>query len=185
MAIILNDIEIVKLLLNHSDIDVNDIANFDESTYGFLNWSKANHFDHYFTPLHEAIELENVEIVKMLLNCPDILVNKIEIYDNYQNTNKDCFDRVWQTALCRAIQKQNYEIVKLLLEQPNIDVNKEAVYRHNDIIDPYVHNMVNEYGRNENLDDNDQSRIIIKRTALQFALAGKSKDIVQLFIKSR
>lgn len=77
----INDVQIVKLLLNHLDIDVNFVANFDETFYDLSNWSFTDHFDQYFTPLHQAVEIDNYEIVKLLLNHPKILVNNLEIFD--------------------------------------------------------------------------------------------------------
>ncbi|KAK8870239.1 hypothetical protein M9Y10_008116 [Tritrichomonas musculus] len=156
IAIVLNDIPVVKLLLNHPKINVNAVANFDETTYGFLGWSYANHFDHYYTPLHEAIELNNVEVVRLLLSHPKIAVNRIEIYDNYENSFKDRFDRVRQSALCRAIQKQSYEIVKLLLEHPGIDVNIPSILHKRDSIDPYYHNQAPDDINFDNNDDNKE-----------------------------
>lgn len=132
IAIEMEFLPAVKLLLERPDIDVNAIANFDDESFNFSSWSKTDYFDFYYTPLHEAVELENIEIIKLLLAHPKIDVNKIEVFDNYNGRCKGVYDRVKQSVLCRAIQKQNCEIVKLLLDHQGIDVNRPAVFYQND-----------------------------------------------------
>ena len=81
--------------------------------------------------------------------------------------------------------------MKLLLEQPNIDVNISSVYHQNDTNEPYcnyLNNGVEEEANEEENEikfdyfDEDKDEIIVKRSALQFAYAGKSKDIIQLLL---
>lgn len=99
--------------------------------------------------MHEAVELGNIEIIKLLLAHPKIDVNKIEVFDTFEGKHKGIYGRVRQTVLCRAIQKQDYEIVKLLLEIPGIDANKQAVFSQNETDDPYSKN-------NNDVDDNEE-----------------------------
>ena len=186
LAILLENVPIVKLLLNHPGIDLNIRANFDESTYRFDQWSKTSHFDIYFTPLQEAIELENVEIMKLLLKNPNISVNEIEAYDLYDDALKNSFDRVKQTALCRAIQKKNYELVKLLLDHPEIDVNMPAIFHSNATrnVDFEYDDEDYEIGDFGDFDEYeiDEYDVIIKKSPLQFAYESRSQEIIQLLL---
>lgn len=56
------------------------------------------------TPLHLAIDKTNFRLVKLLLDCPVIQVNKI-------------------APLCRAVSNKNIKMVELLLAHPQIEVN--------------------------------------------------------------
>lgn len=186
--------EVVKLLLEKPDIDVNSIANFDEESFNFEYWRKGKQFDSYYTPLQEAVELEDIEVIKLLLAHPRIDVNKYGIFDTYEGKYKYKFNRVKQTVLCRAIQMQNFEIVQLLLQHQGIDVNRKAVFYQNETNDNYNNEDdtdEEEMNTNEDVqelshfikDDDDDSKLIIRRRPLQFAYAGKSKEIIQLLLK--
>ena len=61
-------------------------------------------------PLHIACENNNIEIVKLLLQHPNIDVNAKENYTG-------------NTCLHTASAKKSIRLVELLLEKPNIDVN--------------------------------------------------------------
>lgn len=188
IAIEMEYLPVVKVLLERPGIDVNAVANFDDASFNFSSWSNTEYFDFYYTPLHEAVELGNIEIIKLLLAHPKIDVNKIEVFDTFEGKHKGIYNRVRQTVLFRTIQKQDYEIVKLLLEIPGIDVNKQAVFHQNETDDPYYKNYKDvddneeENKENERIFFHNGRQFIIKRTPLQFAHAGNSEEIIQLLL---
>ena len=106
MAIKKRNIDIVKLLIKHEELDIN----FINKTYNFRDnkvmWDKT-------TALNLAVDMENAEIVKVLLEC-----EKIDV--NYKNINEQNQIR---TALHTAVKKENLDIIQLLLNHKNIDVD--------------------------------------------------------------
>ena len=64
------------------------------------------------TALSEACLYGHVEIVKLLLDCPDVDINLV-----------DCFDG---TALQSAIMSGQTEIIKMILERPDLQIDKES-----------------------------------------------------------
>ena len=69
------------------------------------------------TALMIAIKNNNIEIVKILIERPDININP--------QPNKF---RDGDTALNIAIRNHNIEIIKLLLSKPNIGINSQTIY---------------------------------------------------------
>lgn len=98
-----NNIEIVKLLLDHKDIDVNAIVRNEIMEQD----------EHYFTErsaLYEAVYYDTVEIIRLLINQEKIDVNyKAKTIQDNQIT-EEC------SILERAIQINNPEVIKLLQE---------------------------------------------------------------------
>jgi ankyrin repeat protein len=86
-----NNIDSLKILLNHPEIDINKTTNNNIS------------------PLHIACSIGNTECVKLLINIKGIDVNKI--------------DKRGITALGAACWCGHTECVKLLLKHPDIDIN--------------------------------------------------------------
>ena len=128
-------IEIVKMLLTRSDIDVNKSA-------CAIDVNKA--YNDGCTALMCAIIKGNIEIVQILLDRSDIDVNKsacalseaceygyIEIVKmllDRSDIDVNKADNDGWTPLMRAIFNGNIEIVKMLLTRRDIDVNKADNY---------------------------------------------------------
>ena len=68
------------------------------------------------TALSEACLYGHVEIVKLLLDCPDVDINLV-----------DCFDG---TALQSAIISGQAEIIEMILERPDLEIDKESFPAH-------------------------------------------------------
>lgn len=79
------------------------------------------------TVLHFAVEQEDYEIIKILLNKKDIDVNAKKIF-KYQKNKTNFFSIKETNALCISIEKGNLEIIKLLLTR-EIDVNVKKIYK--------------------------------------------------------
>lgn len=128
MSIMLNDygLSYAKKLLNHPKIDVNIIANFDESTSILKNiviFNEIPHFDVFFTPLHLAVELEKMEMIKLLLSHPNISLNEIEKYTTYTRVSYYIsvnYKTVEQTVLHRSIQKKKFRYIKSYVRSTKI-----------------------------------------------------------------
>lgn len=88
-------------------------------------------FNSYYTYLYHASENGNYGIVKVLLEHPEIDVNKRSIllfFFTYNDIYKELkwsllFFNIQKTALHVAIIKRRLEIVQLLLSHDKIDVN--------------------------------------------------------------
>ena len=102
LAIEYNDLETIKLLLSHTEIDPNK-----EAKYGMDRE----------TPLITAIYAGNSEAIKLLLGHEKIDPNK---------ETKQMMHR--ETPLIKAIHAGNSEAIKLLLGHEKIDPNKETKY---------------------------------------------------------
>lgn len=122
LAINYKNIEILKLLLKHDDINVNAIETQDNDER---------------SALYLAIDQENVEAVEILLTNLQIDINYV--YTNYIHGHKIEQNRLIggpitgyvsgkfkNTVLTAAIRNNNIEIIRLLLEFPGIDVNIKA-----------------------------------------------------------
>ena len=94
-----SNLEVIKILLNHPDIDVNIKNGINYKSNSLYYMCKYNH----------------IEIVKLFLEHPDIDVNTI---NDFEKT----------TCLGNACFSENEEIVKLLLSHPKINVNIKNKY---------------------------------------------------------
>lgn len=116
------NIEIVKLLLNNDKIDINinnreiEAHNSVTATIRKIAMLKEK------TALFLAVEKENIEIIKLLLNKENLLINEY---------NGEWF----LTALHLAAQKSNIEIVKLLLSRKDINKNIKQGFSNKKPID--------------------------------------------------
>lgn len=76
------------------------------------------------TALYEAVDLENIQIIKFLLDNKEIDVNIINIITEW-TTNGPSYRLFWideQTALFLAVKKRNIEAVKLLMTNSRINL---------------------------------------------------------------
>lgn len=121
LAVKMQNIEIIKLLLNVKEINVNCII----STRGKKSTNEAS--------LHTAIKLNNLEIVQLLLSKPEIDVN-IKLVINEKNDH-DNERKIEVTPICLAVRKNNLEMLKLLLFTNKIDLNTKLIYSCNECIE--------------------------------------------------
>ncbi|KAK8892426.1 hypothetical protein M9Y10_029653 [Tritrichomonas musculus] len=138
IAIETKSLDIVKLILNHHDIDVN--LNKIEYNHMYLNNKKLDYdFIKEKSPLLIALQMKNMEMIKLLLSSPKIDVNKKyikkKITGTVNNENRIDYDDennkidiVKELSLLNiGISQKNYEFVELLLSNPDIDVNSEEI----------------------------------------------------------
>lgn len=146
-------VQLVKALLEVKDINVNaknidrrkliyPIHTGDDPNRGKLNYGK--------TPLYLAVENGHVDVVRVLLDHPDIDVNVKDKYSVFPlwlaveyndskmveallrhssidvNAKYICNDHY--TSLHNAVEKGYLQIVNILLSHPNIDVNMKEKY---------------------------------------------------------
>ena len=165
----------VEALLTESKIDVNQkikqrcdqlkflyFEDFDGSTV----FTVVSGGSYEKTPLFAAVEKENFEIIKLLLNTDDIDVNVINNEnDNIWGGNMIMFCELTKkkTALYVAIEKENIEIIKLLLANNNIDVN--------------IPNM-------EDACTGGGDEKVWKRTALYNAISKNNNEITKLLLQN-
>ena len=138
-------VEVVKLLLQHEDIEINKAGKYGDTA--LLAASQEGHAGVVQLLLEdEEIEVNreningrtalyeasyngngNAEIVQLLLQEDDIDVNK-----EYRSTRSDGENK---TVLWIASQKEHTEIVQLLLEHPNTNVISKGFNEQGDIIE--------------------------------------------------
>ena len=127
-----NNLEIVKLLLNHKDTQVNTISYVRKPLSDEL-YNTERDITTGKTALEVAVKNENNEIVQQLLQHNNIDVNikcfkfGIEYWQGYGGGNDDLFIR--KTVLHTAVKIENLDLVKLLLANDNIDVNAKYTFR--------------------------------------------------------
>ena len=130
------NIEIVKSLISHQDIDVNVHSIYDIQINNDLLEKVQEK-----TALHLAIEQENYEMVECLLNCSRIDVNAIvRLKKNEYGTKYEKFgDYIFEgievkkqqykekTGLIMAVKNKNITMAKILLSKEGIDVNSKLI----------------------------------------------------------
>ena len=111
---LMSDTEILKAVSNG---DIDSINQFLHSEHCDINkeydaefYTKHFGYSTQFTLLYYAVATNQPNIVKLLLNTPNIDVNK--------------GDNFGRTPLYTAANKENTECIELLLKAPDIDVNK-------------------------------------------------------------
>lgn len=194
LAIEKGNIEIVKLLLQCEKIDINSLKIY--KTYGdddecYSNWLKITEQ----TPLHVAIEQNNIEIINLLLKNNKIDVNLLQTKLNgtisfddfekwfdsdgsiYTNTRKniDYFENKIEkmSELHLAILKENIQIIKLLLSNRKIDVNLRYEIINKD------YRLKNHWkGENDN-------ETVEKKTPLQIAIEKNNIKIINLLLAKK
>ncbi len=200
LAVENENIEIVKILLSHKDVDVN-ILNESNAEYTrgrsdeYFSYTDYKTKNKKRTALYLAVLKENTEIIKLLLENKRIDVNVI---------NTSTFDTAWdkgdvyfteykkeRTALYLAVQKRNIEIINLLLSNNNIDVNiLNSIYFINDKQNDFIFND----NDSQSSDFNDEINYIwnqpkgnekdYKHTALCLAILNQDIEIVDLLLKN-
>lgn len=131
MAVENENIKIVELLLARPEIDINYLFKSFSTSYNSRNIGKIGNTKEDAlekTALHIAVEKENIKLVQLLLERPEIDVNilfkETHKYECTESKDEiDPFDYIQKTALYIAVQNGNEEIINLLLANPKIDVN--------------------------------------------------------------
>ncbi|KAK8896635.1 hypothetical protein M9Y10_014547 [Tritrichomonas musculus] len=115
------NLEIIKLLLNHPKIEINK----EKKCYknDLVAYSKA--------ALHIAVEQQNIEIVSLLL--PKCNVNKEKEVKIFPPPN---FEETINSLFIALIYK-NIEMFKILLSHPKIDINQENTLEMSFLGDDY------------------------------------------------
>lgn len=118
LAVYNDNLEIVKLLLEHPTLEVDiNMTSFEQGESALILALYPYKRDGKLLEL----STEKIEIIKLLLNYPNCKLN-INIQDNNGNT-----------ALIYAINR-DLEIVKMLLSYPGIDVNIKNNYSETALI---------------------------------------------------
>eukprot|EP00833_Pecoramyces_ruminatium_P006729 jgi/Orpsp1_1/1180761/evm.model.c7180000074572.1 len=121
-AYIKHDVEQIKKIYNYPDIintfkllkacignDTTQIPCIINETSSALFYKTVQGY----TPLHLAINNDNLEVVRMLLRCEKVNVN---IYDKYG------FSPIFY-----AILKKRYDILKMLINHPSVKINYKNI----------------------------------------------------------
>ena len=133
-AITKNNIEIIKLLLDNKDIDVNFVRKYNDSDYNEYRGNiEKKEIKKEQTLLHQVVNEQNNEIVKLLISNQNIDTNLINYSynysENYYMTKKEdsyCKEETLnETSLYLAVKNGNDEIVKTLLSNKDIDINSK------------------------------------------------------------
>ena len=113
-AALFNNSKIVKLLIDHPNIDVN-IKSFEKTS----RLDGKDKIEEYH-PLFETINTFNIEIMKILLSHDQININLVlKKYDTSVFIHNHYFSNVEEiTAMFFAIKNGYIEMVKLLLSHP-------------------------------------------------------------------
>jgi len=154
--------DIMKILLDQPGVDIN-IKD---------NW--------YYTPLYHAIERDNPEIVKLLLDKSNVKEeNSLKGNINYEFQDGN-------TVLTLAAEKGNPDIMRMLLDYPGIDINFKTykglipltqAMKHNK---PMIVEMMlsREDTRLDIIDDENES-------ALHYSCDSNYVDCVRLFLNDK
>ena len=137
-AIETGNIDIVQMILSHSDIDINDKLNeYDfeciEIRGYYAKTIKCMKTNVTKTSLHIALNKGYADIAQLLLSRKIKLVDEIkegEISASYKD--KTTIYEV-KTALYIAIQNSLNDIIKFLILQCNIDVNDSIIFNEDDL----------------------------------------------------
>ena len=114
------DIEILKVLLNHPKININSkLVRYYDVKPNRLAADKE-----IKTSLHIAIEKRNLNIVKLLLRHPKIDVN----YKSIDCYPSDDFAREIIPPILIAVENEDEQIVDLLAKFPSIEINWKYTY---------------------------------------------------------
>ena len=135
--------EIISLLLNISNININD-QSIDKNYFFYYNDGNHGPDVEVTTKIRTmksalliAIENNDIEDVELLIKHPKIDVNDALINEYFYEYNfSDSYNREYagdvenetetKTALYLAIEQNNPKIVQLLLSHPEIDVNRPS-----------------------------------------------------------
>ena len=117
----------------------------------YSNWPYTSFSEFLKSPLHIAVENENIELIQILLESSNININSLASYwsKRYFGYTYGIF-KSEKTALHIAFEEKNIKVIELLLSRPEIDVyiivfsNMCEKYDHE--IKTTVLNMAVEYG---------------------------------------
>lgn len=190
--------DIVRLLLNNPEIKVNavsklsrldEVEGWEDARYHGRKKEKTTIIEK--PALYIAVQNNNIEIIKLLLQHPDIDINlryiNKKIIEYYQ------YSKVKKTALHLAIEKDNVDISKLLLQNKNIDVNallskKGKIIEDNNEYEEY-NDDDDEFDEEKFFNDDyvkreyrDYEYIFQKQVALHMAVQNKKIEIVKLLL---
>lgn len=133
IAIQKENLDIINLLLHNEKLNINLIT-ASRSIYGFEigQYMLARVESNEATALHDAIEKGNAQIVQLLLQRPDIDVNKTLTHIIFGVKDGDITGRRIlykdeETVLQLAIKKGNIEILRCLLNHEGIDINCKSI----------------------------------------------------------
>ncbi|KAK8876609.1 hypothetical protein M9Y10_006827 [Tritrichomonas musculus] len=142
--------ETALLLLNHPKIDVNI-----KILHKKIDFSQIKHR----ALLHIAIHKENIDVIKAILDNPNVDLN---IKSSERTVkNNDTIEKE-KTTMHEAIISNNLEIIQLLLSKPEIDINMKStktVFENNNFF-------------------------IEEQTPLRFAVNMENVEIIQLLLSS-
>ncbi|KAK8846392.1 hypothetical protein M9Y10_020409 [Tritrichomonas musculus] len=116
-AIFERNIDIIKLLLNHPDIDVNIIIKDS------VKIQKEFTFNYF--PLYLAVLTKKEEIVSLLLNHSKIDVNKVKESKLYFNDKITLINK--SNSLHLSVENGQQNIVQLFFQHPDTDVNAKLI----------------------------------------------------------
>ena len=192
-AINTRDIEIIKLLLSFGNLDFNAKNILLEYSLFIREYNEfyKNHEYSIYKPLYEeitafhaAVELGDIEIVRLLLEYDDFDFNLQFISSGYffYHLQTESNEKLWllktTTALNTAIENQCFEIVKLLLSNKKVDVNSPLLIRKNTKKYDYLdHSYYNPY----KMEFDDVN--IEEKSPLLMAIKKRNIDVVKLLIK--
>lgn len=150
------DPEIVQLLLKREDIDINFKSKYQ---------SEQDEWSEYIEKscLHHAIDKNNIEIVRVLLENSRLNVNDIFLVKRKVSSNVTKMEE--KTALHIAVEKNLPEIVRLLLSRKDLQIDQEYLF----------YKIIS--GKN--------NKIIIKETALDMAREKNYTEIINLLSKEK
>ena len=179
--------EQVKLLLERSDLEINE-----KYVLKTVNTKKLK-----LTPLLYAVKMQNIEIIKMLMEADneiDVNANS-KIKTKSSSLNQKTIEEL--TALQYAIKNNYINIVKFLLNQSKIDVNtitvtkkstnkkanieRSTINSNRDVkkSSNFAYNKQNENKqKSNNVTENER----IEKNALSIAIENKNEEIVSLLL---
>lgn len=101
------------------------------------------------TSLYRAIELDNIDIVKLLLAQPKIDVNSgiKEISVSYYDDKKDVM--LNKSPLYLAVENENIGMVKILIEQSKVNVNFVSTFYEKTKIQKTAYQLASERQNDE------------------------------------
>ena len=191
---------IVKLLLKHENVYINEYSFFYEyysfkAIYEGDEESLVTKTKSSKTALDLAIKNGSIEIIQILLADKDIDINfestinkyiqyyyKKEVVNDIEVLNSK--GTTTRTPLFYAVEKKNYDIVELLLKQPEIDVNYQSrIYD----IDELMNTICDRFGYKEYIYETAKDEKLIKNSdqePLSLAFEQGNDKIIDLLLNN-
>lgn len=163
LAIEIGNLEIVKILLSKSKINVNK--------EGMFKTEKTKEIE---TPLCRAVSLNDIDIIQLLLSHSQVDINQKSKYyhESYYSEYLEIYLQE-KTALAIAIENNNHEIINILLSHSEIDLNISfrSLFESNSF-DDYCY--ISDFIESE----------IDEKNALFLAIENNNIEIVELLLAS-